>query len=120
MNAKTMAQGVAAGRVAFGALCLAIPRTILGPTAKTADGPMVWMIRAFCIRDVVLGAGAIRAINEGDGKDWVRMGAMADTADAVTAVVCKRELGGKNLTATLSLAIPAAAAGWYSSAEDWD
>lgn len=116
MEPRKIAQFVAAGRVGFGAMCLMIPRVILGQPAREASGPMVWMIRAFGIRDIVLGAGALNALNNGqDEATWVKAGAVADTADAITAVAFARELGGASTAATLSLAVPAAGLGWFAA-----
>jgi hypothetical protein len=113
MDDRLIARLVAAGRVLFGALCLAIPRVILGRPGREASGPMLYMVRAFGIRDIVLGTGALTALN-GDEPDtrWVAFGAAADTADAVTAVAFREELGPALVGATLSLAIPAAVLGW--------
>ncbi|MEZ5322078.1 MAG: hypothetical protein R2698_08415 [Microthrixaceae bacterium] len=74
------------------------------------------MTRLFGIRDTVLGAGALVSLNrEQPEVDWVRMGAVADTADAAIAVVCREELGTKGMAGTLGVAVPAAALGWKAS-----
>lgn len=116
MDARRVGRVIAVGRVAFGALCLAAPRQTLGRAAREAPGQMVWMTRAFGIRDIVLGSGALVSLaSERPDPTWVTMGAVADTADAVTAVLFRKELGGSALAATLGLALPAAAAGWRAS-----
>ncbi len=74
---------------------------------------MVLMLRIFGIRDVALGAGAIRSL-AGDSTDttWVAMGALADTADAIVATTFRQEIGALATGATVGLAIPASLAGW--------
>jgi hypothetical protein len=77
---------------------------------------MVWMIRAFGIRDVVLGGGALVALNSDEGApQWVMAGAIADSSDIAAAVAFRDELGTRSLVATLALAVPAAALGWKSA-----
>ena len=115
MDDRSTARSIAAGRVLFGLLCLFVPKLVLGRVAREASGPMLWMVRAFGIRDTVLGAGALAALADGnDEVRWVAIGALADTADLTTAVVRRDELGGRNFAATVSLALPAAALGWKS------
>jgi hypothetical protein len=116
MDNRLIARLVAAGRVLFGALCIGIPRIVLGPVAREASGPMVWMIRAFGIRDVVLGGGALVDLNSDEGApQWVMAGAIADSSDIAAAVAFRDELGTRSLVATLALAVPAAALGWKSA-----
>jgi hypothetical protein len=117
MNDLALARSVAAGRIAFGALMLVAPDRLLARAAPERPGPLVWMARAFGIRDIVLGVGAIRSLAAPEpDPSWVRMGAVADTADAVAALVWRSELGAAGTVSTLALAVPAAAAGWKTSA----
>lgn len=117
MTAQRMGMGVGVGRVLFGVLCLVAPKLILGPAGVSAEGAALWMIRAFGIRDIVLGGGAVVALSTDNGaKGWVAAGAVADSADALTACVFNKELGVAGTAATLSLAVPAAAMGWASAA----
>ncbi len=76
----------------------------------------MWLARSFGIREIVLGGGALVELSdpEPDGR-WVTAGAMADTADAAAALLWHQELGPYGTAATLSVAIPAAAAGWKTS-----
>ncbi|HYI62489.1 MAG TPA: hypothetical protein VEW93_11870 [Acidimicrobiales bacterium] len=120
MDDRTIARGVALSRVAFGLLMLLAPRLL---TRRTGDGrdpqvPYVWWLRAFGIRDAVLGAGAYMALTSEDDEAaarWVQAGALADTADAVTAVAYRRDLDGRSRLATVAIAVPAAALGWKSA-----
>lgn len=119
MDDRTIARGIAVGRVAFGLLMLLAPRLL---TRRTGDGrdpqvPYVWWLRAFGIRDAVLGAGAYLALTAEDDEAaarWVQMGAVADTADAVTALAYRGDLDGRSRLATLAIAAPAATLGWKS------
>jgi hypothetical protein len=119
MDDRTIARGVAWGRVVFGLLMIFAPTRVLSRLAKGAelDGPLLWMCRAFGIRDLVLGAGAVIEMSdpEPDGR-WVTAGAVSDTCDIAAAVVWRDELGAAGVASTLALAVPAAALGWKASA----
>jgi len=62
MNDVTIARSIAWGRIGFGLLMLIAPNSVLARTATERPGPLVWMARAFGIRDLVLGAGAVAAV----------------------------------------------------------
>jgi len=116
MDDRLIARLIAAGRVLFGVLCIASPKLLLQKQAAVTPGQAIWMLRAFGIRDVVLGAGALASLNADEpDPDWVRMGAIADSADAVAALAFRKELGPQALIATLSLAVPASLLGWKSA-----
>lgn len=116
LDARTVARSVALGRVAFGLLMLLLPHAVLARASAERPGPLVWMARAFGIRDVVLGVGAVVELTEEEPSGrWVAYGAAADTCDAVAAVVWRDELGPTGLVGTLGLAVPAALGGWWST-----
>lgn len=116
MDDRMLGRSIGIGRVLFGALCLIVPRRILGANGADAPGPVVWMIRAFGVRDAVLGAGAITSLSATEpDPSWVTFGAIADTADVATALMFRRDLGPATLAATLALAVPAAVGGWKAS-----
>ena len=93
MNDVTIARSIAWGRIGFGLLMLIAPNSVLARTATERPGPLVWMARAFGIRDLVLGAGAVVALAQPEpDASWVKMGAIADSCDAVAAVVWRDEL----------------------------
>lgn len=118
MDPRSLARSIALGRIAFGALMLFVPNTVLARAASERPGPLVWLARAFGIRDVVLGVGALRSLSEPEpDPSWVRMGAVADSCDAVAAVVWRRELGAAGAVATLAMAVPAAAGGWTAASQ---
>lgn len=116
MDDRLIARLVAAGRVLFGIGCLVAPRQILRQWGKDASPVVLWWIRAFGIRDTVLGAGALVSLNS-DQPDttWVKMGAAADTADAVVVLLGRNELPTAFVVPTLAIAAPAAALGWKAS-----
>lgn len=116
MNDVALARSIAVGRVLFGAVMLFIPNVVLARTSAVRPGPLVWMSRAFGIRDIVLGLGALQSLQAPEpDPSWVRMGAIADTSDAVAALVWNKELGVTGTVSTLALAVPAAAAGWKAA-----
>ncbi len=116
MDHVKLARSIAAGRVLFGALMLFVPNTVLARASADRPGPLIWLARAFGIRDVVLGVGALRSLSAPEpDPSWVRMGAVADTSDAIAAIAWRSELGPSGTVATLSLAVPAAAGGWIAT-----
>lgn len=116
MDDRLIARLVGAGRVLFGIACLVAPRQILRQWGKDASPAVLWWIRAFGIRDTVLGAGALVSLNR-DQPDttWVKAGAAADTADAVVVLLGRNELDPSFVIPTLAIAGPAAALGWKAS-----
>ena len=60
---RTVARGIAVGRVGFGLLLLLAPRLLVRRTGSGQEPPppYVWWLRAFGIRDAVLGAGTLAA-----------------------------------------------------------
>lgn len=116
MDPRSLARSIALGRIVFGALMLFVPNTVLARASAERPGPLVWLARAFGIRDMVLGLGALRSLSEPEpDPSWVRMGAVADTCDAAAALVWRDELGAAGTVATLALAVPAAAGGWTAA-----
>jgi hypothetical protein len=115
--ATKVARTVAIGRVAYGAACMSVPRLALGPDAKDAPDSLIWMGRAFGVRDVILGAGALLALADDQraATRWVEMGAAADGLDLANAVVFRRELGGVGLAGVTALAVPATLAGLWAA-----
>ncbi len=116
MDDLSLARSIAIGRVMFGALMLFAPNSLLARLSSERPGPLVWVARAFGIRDLVLGLGALRSLAQVEPEPtWVQMGALADTSDAVAAVVWRDELGPVGTAATLAVAVPAAVGGWKAA-----
>jgi hypothetical protein len=113
----TVAKGIAAGRAIYGLACLFLPRRATGPAGARAEGPMRWMVRAFGVRDLVLGAATLRALQEdaSSAAPWVEAGAAADSLDLVNAVVFHRELDRAGVVGVLCLALPATAGGLWAA-----
>ena len=113
-----LAKVIAGGRVLYGLGAMVAPKAMMGMKGDAAaPGPLVWMVRTFGVRDVVLGAGAFKSLNDGDtsAKLWVQMGALADTLDVGNALVFRNELDRQGKAAAIGIAVPAAVAGWWSS-----
>jgi len=115
-HAPLVAKGIAAGRVLYGLGCMVAPRTIMGPAGTRAEGQLIWLVRAFGVRDLVLGAGTLKALVDGDptAARWVQVSAAADSIDIVNAVVFRKELDRTGVAGVLGLAVPAALGGWWS------
>lgn len=113
----TAARLIALGRVAYGAACMTVPRAAMGPGVRDAEGPMIWMGRAFGVRDVVIGAGTLVALT-GDrraGTRWVEAGVAADGLDILNAVLFRKELGTAGLAGVAALAVPATVGGIWAA-----
>ncbi len=116
MDDMKLARSIAVGRILFGALMLFTPNVLLARIVSDRPGPLVWVARAFGIRDIVLGLGALHSLAQVEpDPHWVRMGALADTSDAVAAVVWRDELGAVGTATTLAVAVPAAVGGWKAA-----
>lgn len=114
---QVIAKGIAVGRIAYGLACMAAPRAVLGPAGKTAEGPMVWMARAFGVRDLVLGGGTLAALQRDPAAavPWVEFSAAADALDVANAVVFHKELDSTGRTGVLALAVPATLGGVWAA-----
>lgn len=116
LNGDLVGKGIAAGRVLYGLGCMTAPRTFVGPAGQRAEGQMVWMARAFGVRDVVLGAGTYLALQEGGpaARRWVEVSTAADGLDVANALLFRKELDRQGVLATLALAVPATLGGWWA------
>jgi hypothetical protein len=115
---ELVAKGIALGRVAYGVGCMAAPRTLMGPAGARAEGQMIWMTRAFGVRDLVLGTGTFLALGTPDREvaaRWVGLSAAADTLDVANAAVFRSELDRTGMLGVLGLAVPASLGGWWAA-----
>ncbi|MFN8017199.1 MAG: hypothetical protein U0P45_03655 [Acidimicrobiales bacterium] len=113
-----IAQLIAAGRVLYGAACMAAPRTVMGPAGARAEGQMVWLGRAFGVRDLVLGGGTLVALagDQEAASRWVAASAAADALDLANAALFRKELDRTGVAGVLALAVPATLGGaWAAS-----
>jgi len=90
-DARTLALGLARGRVVVGIVASLIPKLATG-AAPGAFGPRVGPLgRMLGARDLVLGAGAVTSIKEKtNDAEWVGMGAIVDIADGVALLASRR------------------------------
>lgn len=116
LNPRLVAKLIAGGRVLYGLGCMAAPKTFVGPAGARAEGQMRWMVRAFGVRDVVLGTGTLLAFEDGDAAAqlWVDVSTAADGLDIANALIFHKELDRQGTLATLALALPATAGGWWA------
>ncbi len=114
---QLIAKGIAAGRVAYGLACMAAPRTALGPAGQRAEGQLVWMARAFGVRDLVLGSGTLLALKRDREAAllWVEVSAVADALDVVNAAVFRKELDTAGRVGVIALAVPATLGGAWAA-----
>lgn len=93
IDARTVALGINAGRIALGATVLAFPvGSVRQLGADTSTLTRVsWLIRTAGIRDAALGAGAVASLLGGGGVSWVLAGAACDTVDAVVTAQAVRD-----------------------------
>jgi hypothetical protein len=104
---RNLVMGLAAGRIAFGAVMLAKPEEAVGGwigRRAAAYGGTQTITRAFGARDMSLGAGALAALLSGkDARDWVLAGAFGDLADfAASATADDIPLSGRVLVFALA------------------
>jgi hypothetical protein len=89
VDPMTVAVGIAASRVAFGALVLIAPgvgRIFAGRLLDAPGGRAA--ARAIAARDLALGAGVLLARRRNRPvRGWVEAGALVDALDATTAVI---------------------------------
>ena len=101
----------AAGRVAFGAGMLLAPRKVAhGWIGDDVDRPpVVLLVRAVGVRDILIGAGAIVALATNQpAKMWLRAGVAADLADASLTAAYLGKLPRQGALGTIALTIAAA------------
>lgn len=90
MDHRQVALGLARGRAVTGLVMLALPglagRLLFGRAGATPVARA--LLRVAGVRDLVLGIGAITSCKEHTmDAEWVGMGAVADCADGVVALV---------------------------------
>lgn len=112
-----IAKGIAIGRVAYGVACIAAPRAMLGPTGAEAGGSSAMMARFFGVRDVVLGGGTFRALQQDPAAavGWVEVSAAADALDVATGLVFRKDLDTAGRVGIAAIALPAALGGAWAA-----
>ena len=118
MDHRALLRMLSAGRIAVGSALLAAPRPAArGWIGEGADAPGVTVLtRALGIRDLVLGAGTLRALGSGDPvRSWAQLGAVCDAVDLAATVLAVRHVGLRRALPVMVVAGGAAAAGWTAA-----
>ncbi len=95
MDARALARQLAIGRVAIGGALVLAPglaaRGWIGDVSGTPGARA--LARGFGMRDVVIGAGALKALSaEESAVDWMLASALADAADLAATLIAGRAL----------------------------
>ena len=95
MQARDLAVGLSAGRIAIGVVSLLAPglvgRAMMGPVGDS--GATRVALRVVGARDVALGIGVLAALDRGTPvRGWLRASAVADGLDAVGSLLARRHL----------------------------
>ena len=117
MDHRALLRMLAAGRIAVGSTLLAVPgtagRSWVGDGA-TDPGVKV-LTRALGIRDLVLGAGTLRALEAGHPvRSWAALAATCDAIDLAATTLAVRRIGLRRALPVIAVAGTAAALGWAS------
>jgi hypothetical protein len=120
MQPRDAARAYGAGRVAVGAALLLAPRLLgriwLGRPAATPAGAVV--IRAFAVRDLVLGGIAMHTVDHPDvAPRWQRTCAAVDAVDFAATAAARRSLPRVGAALVMAMAAAGAATGaWLGEA----
>jgi hypothetical protein len=96
LDDRDLARMLFVGRVAIGSACFLFPRRAVRVwTGEERDpGNAAMAMRALGARDVAIGMGGLRALEEGESVSrWLEAGALADAADTVGGLAIFRRLG---------------------------
>jgi hypothetical protein len=120
MDARTLARGQAIGRAVLGAGLSVAPGRVAGPwvgaPARRPAGAV--LATAMGARDVGLGLGMLRALDQGHGAAaWIRAGMLADAADAIATVRARRALPGLMVPVVAAMAASSVALGAWLQRE---
>ena len=119
MNPHDLARAYAGGRVAIGVAMLLFPRRVIAGLAGGRDEvtpALVFVTRILGVRDAILGAGTLAAIEEDDAgrlRTWMTYGAIADGGDALAALAGYRHLPRFKRFGLLAIASGGAGTGAY-------
>jgi hypothetical protein len=93
MEATTVARQIALGRIALGGVLTVAPGLVSRMWVGDATTATKVLGAGFGARDVAIGAGLWRALDEGrDVKPWLLAGAAGDVADLVATLAARRSL----------------------------
>ena len=111
----TWARRVALARTVLGAGAVLTPKlmgTIFFNAEEASRPPSRALGRLFGIRDVALGVGALQAISQGSGEDFVRLGMACDVADVAAIAAGTGKLPARTVLLGAGTAALFAFAGW--------
>ena len=120
MDERELARLLALARAATGAMCFVAPRRSARLWFRAEGDPATTVpsLRGLGIRDVALGVGILRALeNDGPVRTWLEAGVIADVGDALAALAGWRRLPKLNAIGTLLIAGGAAVLGSRLAAE---
>ena len=119
MNPRDLGRAYAGGRLVIGVLLFLFPRRVMGGLAggrEEMTPALVLVTRLLGVRDAILGAGTLAAIEEGDAvrlRTWMTYGAIADGGDALATLAGYRHLPRFKRFGLLAVASGGAATGGY-------
>jgi hypothetical protein len=119
MNPRDLAWAYAGGRLAIGVALFLFPRRVIAGLAggrEEVTPALVLVTRLLGIRDAILGAGTLAAIEEGDAsrlRTWMTYGALADGGDALATLAGYRHLPRFKRFGLLAIASGGAGTGAY-------
>jgi hypothetical protein len=120
MTAETIAKQLSYGRVAIGAALVLAPQLVLrswlGEVGNTTGARVLGA--GFGARDIVVGAGAIHALNTGGPvRPWLLASAFTDAVDVAATFAGRRALPPAGAAATCVLAATGVAASLWTARE---
>jgi hypothetical protein len=116
MDARTIARGLALGRIAIGAAIVAAPtRFTRGWVGDIASEPGAQTISiSLGARDLAVGVGALLAFERGgNARAWFAAAAVCDAADAFSTISRREALPPSGAIGVTALAAGAAVAGLW-------
>lgn len=116
MDDRELARAYASGRVVIGLLALLFPGWMVSAlVGGERDRVAKTLGRMLGVRDAVIGAGALVALQEEKVplRPWMTYGAVADGVDAVAILLAFRSLPKWRRFLMLALAVGGAATGGY-------
>jgi len=119
MEDRDLATYYASGRVAIGLLLLLFPNRMLGGIIGGRDRmtPILrYLARLVGVRDAILGAGALAALQDGDHariRPWMTYGAIADSVDTLATLGAYKHLPRMKRFGMLCMGLTGAGAGGY-------
>jgi hypothetical protein len=123
MSSREIARMMGAGRALFGAGFLVNPRGSMRPwIGDDADRPPVMLLtRAFGIRDLVIGAGALASLDDPKAlRTWLVAGLASDATDLAVTYAAADEIPGWGRAMVMAVAGGAVAMGVAALAASGD